>query len=79
LRGLKLSILAQRGDRLLVDGKEVGYITSALVSRTFNANIALGYVRREHNQIGTKLLFLSESGEGEATIVPLPFNAADLK
>ena len=79
LRGLKLSIMAQPGDKLFMAEKEAGYITSATASPTFGANIALGYVRREHNQIGTKLMLRTESGEGEATIVPLPFNGADLK
>ena len=79
LRGLKLSIMAQRGDKLFVGDKEVGFITSALASPTFKANIALGYVRREHKQIGTKLVLRTETAEGEATIVPLPFTATDLK
>ncbi len=75
LRGLKLSAKAEPGDKLSVDGKEVGYITSALASPTFKANIALGYVRREHNEIGAMLEF----GAGTATVVPLPFSPADLK
>ena len=79
LRGLKLSTIGQRGDKLFAGDTEVGYITSALASPTFNAIIGLGYVRREHNQIGTTLLLRNESGEGEGTIVPLPFKAADLK
>ena len=79
LRGVKLSVMASRGDKLFVGDREVGYVTSALGSPTFKANIGLGYVRREHNQIGTKLVLRTEAGEGEAIIVPLPFNAADLK
>lgn len=79
LRGLKVSVPARRGDKLFADGEEVGYLTSALASPTFQANIALGYVRREHNQISTRLLLRGDAGEGEAVIVPLPFTAADLK
>jgi folate-binding protein YgfZ len=77
LRGLKVSGPARRGDKLFSDGKEVGYITSALSSPTFQTNIALGYVRREHNAIGTQLK--TESEDKIATIVALPFNIADLK
>ena len=79
LRGLKLSLPAQRGDKLFADGKEVGYVTSALTSPEFGVNIGLGYVRREHNQTGTSLLLRTGSGDGAATVVPLPFKAADLK
>ena len=66
LRGLRCETLPKRGDKLLLtDGKEVGHVTSAVYSPALKANIALGYVRREHNAIGTKL-------QG-AEIVQLPF------
>jgi glycine cleavage system aminomethyltransferase T len=38
------------------------------------AKIALGYVRREHNQIGTELKLHSEKGESSSRIVSLPFS-----
>jgi aminomethyltransferase len=65
LRGLRCEALPATGDKLFLQGKEVGYVTSAIHSPVLNANIALGYVRREHNAIGTKL-------DG-AEIVQLPF------
>ena len=65
LRGLKCEVLPKRGDKLFIQGKEVGYVTSAIFSPVLKQNIALGYVRREHNEIGTKL-------EG-VEIVQLPF------
>lgn len=65
LRGLKCEVLPKRGDKLFLSGKEVGYVTSAIFSPALKTNIALGYVRREHNAIGTKL-------DG-AEIVQLPF------
>ena len=75
LRGLRLAddlkTLPQRGDKLFHAGKEVGYVTSAVKSPTFG-NIALGYVRREANQIGNELT-LQGTGESPAKIVPLPF------
>jgi tRNA-modifying protein YgfZ len=76
LRGLLCEALPKRGDKLLLDGKEVGYVTSAVFSPVLKANIALAYVRREHNAIGTKL----QVGRGvpaeppsAAEIVELPF------
>ncbi len=80
LRGLQLAgdlkTLPVRGDKLFKDGNEVGYVTSAIASPTFKANLALGYVRREHNPIGTELRVRTGSGDVAARIVPLPFTHA---
>ncbi len=77
LRGLRLAgdlqSLPQRGDKLFHDGREIGYITSTVKSPALNANIALGYVRREANQIGTELVLRTAAGESPVKIVELPF------
>ncbi len=77
LRGLRLADdlprLPIKGDKLLRHGKEVGYITSAVKSPVLNATVALGYVRREMNAVGTELNLRSEAGETRAKIVELPF------
>ena len=76
LRGLRLTddleSLPQRRDKLFYQGKEVGYITSAVKSPDYG-NIALGYVRREANQIGTGLILKTVTGERTVKIVSLPF------
>lgn len=81
LCGLKLapelSSLPQRGDKLSCDGKEAGFITSAVWSPRFRTNIALGYVRREFNAPGTPLVLGGGSGESQATVVALPFRTED--
>jgi len=77
LRGLRLANnlkeLPAKGDKLFRDGKEVGYITSALASEALRANIALGYVRKEVNQAGTELTLKTPNGESPVKIVELPF------
>jgi folate-binding protein YgfZ len=77
LRGLRLAddlkTLPAKGDKLFRDGKEVGYLTSATKSPTLNANIALGYVRREANAIGTELALRTVAGETKALISDWPF------
>ena len=77
LRGLRLAddlkTLPQRGDKLFFNGKEAGHVTSAVKSPTLNQIIALGYVRREANQIGNELTLRSAAGESPAKIVELPF------
>lgn len=80
LRGLRLAddleALPVKGDKLVKDGKEIGFITSAIASPALHANIALGYVRRETNQIGSALTLRSGGRESEVKIVALPFEAA---
>jgi len=77
LRGLRLAddlrSLPQKHDKLFHNGKEIGYVTSAVKSPTLNADIALGYVRRESNQIGTELVLRTAAGDRPAEIVALPF------
>jgi folate-binding protein YgfZ len=76
LRGLRLAddlpALPVKGDVLLKDGREVGQITSATRSPLFHANLALGYVRREVNRVGTELTLRSAAGESPVQIVDPP-------
>jgi len=69
----ELPALPVRGDKLFHEGKEVGHVTGAVRSPILNANIALGYVRREHNAPGTQLRLHSGGGESPAEITALPF------
>lgn len=77
LRGLRLANdlreLPKKGDKLFHGDKEVGYVTSALASPALKANIALGYVRKEANQIGTELLLRTPAGDSAAIVSALPF------
>jgi tRNA-modifying protein YgfZ len=76
LRALRLATdlesLPKKGDKLFHAGKEVGYVTSQVKSPVLG-NIALGYVRREANQIGNELMLRTAAGESPAKIIQLPF------
>ena len=76
LRGLRLpddlKSLPARGEKLFSGGKEVGHVTSAVKSPSFG-NLALGYVRREVNQIGSELTLRPTAGAVAVKIVALPF------
>ncbi len=76
LRGLRLAddlkTLPRNGHKLFHNGKEIGYVTSVVKSPALNANIALSYVRREANAIGTELTLKTADGESPAKIVELP-------
>ncbi|MGH9804423.1 MAG: aminomethyltransferase family protein [Candidatus Acidiferrales bacterium] len=62
--------LPSHGAKLAKDGKEAGFITTAIDSPTLGRRIALGYLRREHLAPGT---VLEVEGGGAAEVVPLPF------
>lgn len=56
--------------KLLVTGKEVGHVTSAAHSPALGRVIGMGYVRREHNAIGSQLQWAG----GTAEVAALPFH-----
>jgi len=61
------------GAAVLVDGKEVGRITSPVVSPALRHGLALGFLRREHWEAGTRV---EVAGDGEplaAEVAALPF------
>lgn len=51
------------------DGKEIGRVTSATYSPKLESHIALGYVRYEHLNPGTKV----KAGDVTGTVTELPF------
>jgi len=69
----RVPTLPVKGDKLFYEGKEVGYITSALASPALNANIALGYVRTQTSHAGCELSVGSRVGDIIAHVVELPF------
>lgn len=71
-----LTELPARGDALLKNGREVGHVTSAARSPVWKANLALGYVHRDHTTVGTTLSLRSRTGESPVQIVLLPFERA---
>jgi folate-binding protein YgfZ len=77
LRGLRClsepAVCPVKGDKLVHNDKEVGQVTSFVFSPALQAYIGLGYVRREVNQIGTRLALHTAGDEIAVEIVPLPF------
>jgi folate-binding protein YgfZ len=60
--------------------KEVGWITSAVHSSRLGKEIALGYVKRGHNEIGTRLFARRDADAGttlEVEVTGLPFATVD--
>ena len=76
LMGLRLSAgdVPARGTLLLREGKEVGQITSSVVSPTFGP-IALAYIRRGNSQPGTGVQLEAAGAARTAEVVWLPFSS----
>jgi len=62
--------------KLVHEGKEVGWITSATWSIARSAVIALGYVRREHWEPGSEVRVVLAEGTAVARVSGLPFYEA---
>ena len=61
------------GDRVLVDDKDVGHITSAADSPALGRPIALGYVHRDHAEPGARVAVAHDGARLPATVTALPF------
>lgn len=61
--------LPEPGAKLLVDGKEVGWVTSAAQSPSAHRPIGLGYLRREFREVGTRVRW--DGGEVEVIRLPI--------
>jgi aminomethyltransferase len=60
------------GAALTAAGAEAGHVTSAAFSPIAGRPIGMGYLRREHGQLGTRL----ECGSAQAEVIDLPLPAA---
>jgi glycine cleavage system T protein len=66
--------LPKKGDKIFYGEREIGYITSSTFSPTLRKTIALGYIRREFKEPGTKVsLKLDEKSVKSGEVVKTPF------
>ena len=61
------------GAPVLVEGKEVGRITSAVLSPAVGIALALGFLRREHQEPGTRVEVQDGGASLSAEVAALPF------
>ncbi len=62
-----------RGDKVMKDKEEAGYVTSGVVSPTLEKTIALGYLRREFAREGETVTILHGEKLVPASVAALPF------
>lgn len=55
--------LPKPADKIQVDGKDIGHVTSVVQSPKYGAGLALGYVRREHAKPGTRFTINNQPAE----------------
>jgi glycine cleavage system aminomethyltransferase T len=58
---------------IMVEGEQVGKVTSAIYSPRLKANIALAMVAIEHTEIGAELEVITQMGLRSSTVVEKPF------
>ncbi|MBI1840303.1 MAG: aminomethyl transferase family protein [Verrucomicrobia bacterium] len=77
LRGLRMppgaQVLPRKGDKIYWGDKEIGYVTSVIASPALKTNVALSYLRREHNQIGDAVSIRVGDTLIPAAVATLPF------
>lgn len=66
--------LANRGDKVKAQGREVGLVTSCAISHSVKRALALGYVHRDYVDPGSRLTVVTSTGDVEAAVVSLPFS-----
>ncbi len=67
---------ARRGDRLRANGKDIGVVTSAVMSVRLRRPIGLGYVGRDYAAPGTALELAGADGASSTvTVAAVPFTA----
>lgn len=65
--------LPPRGSEIQKDGKKVGVVSTALQSLRLQRPVALGYLRRELQEAGTRVQAVTPDGLIELEVTPLPF------
>jgi folate-binding protein YgfZ len=63
----------RQGDAIIAEDKDVGLVTSAVLSIALGTPIALGYVRREHFEPGATVSLRMGGGVVPARVSELPF------
>ena len=79
LRGFEITsdIPPQSGDRLFDGDKEIGWLTSAVISPTLGKTIGMGYIRVAFTDEGSEVAVETANGRLNATVQLLPFYRND--
>ncbi len=75
LRGIEIDAdeSVPQESSIIVDDKEIGWVTSSAYSPTLDKHIALGYIRMAHTEQGYSIQIKTTEGKVDGTVVKLPF------
>ena len=75
LRGIEIDAdeSVPQESSIIVDDKEIGWVTSSTYSSTLDKHIALGYIRMAHTEEGCSIQIKTTDGKVDGTVVKLPF------
>ena len=75
LRGIEIHAdePVQQESPIVVDDKEVGWVTSSVYSSTLDKSIAMGYIRIAYTEEGCPIQIKVPDGQVSGTVVNLPF------
>ena len=75
LRGIEIDAdeSVPQESSIIVDDKEIGWVTSSAYSSTLDKYIALGYIRMAHTEEGCSIQIMTTDGKVDGTVVKLPF------
>jgi len=65
------------GSRILIDGDEVGHVTSGCPSPSLKVNVAIGYINTSTSKVGTNLQIETRKKLFDAVISKMPFVPAN--
>lgn len=71
------TIFFSAGSRILIDGDEVGHVTSGCPSPSLKVNVAIGYINTSTSKVGTNLQIETRKKLFDAVISKMPFVPAN--
>lgn len=64
---------ANHKDKIKAEGRDIGFVTSSVISYSLKKALALGYVHRDFINPGSRVAVVTSTGDMQATVANLPF------